>query len=362
MYGAYNRDTRGHPHRTMPAERLPETLQTLYAELLDQALHAEAEAAAARLPPPGAFVSKEVRGGTYWYLQRSEGARKRQVYLGADSPALRTWMQEVRERRTERGPDEERRGEIVAMLAAGGAFREPAAVGKVLEILAASGVFRLGGVLVGTQAFSAYGNMLGVRFASRSLRTEDVDLAQERDIAVALDRSAAPFDLEAALRRAEPPFLVVPPFDPRSTSTSFKVRGRDLRVDLLTPQRRGEERPVALPLLGAAAQPLPFLGYLLVEPQPAIVLQGSGVLVQVPSPARFAFHKLWLAFQRPAAQQAKAAKDRRQAEQILELLAIDRPYDLAPAWAAIDDRRRRVVRPAVERLEQSLRDKVLDAV
>lgn len=346
----------------MPIERLPESLQTLYAELLDQVLQADAEAAAAGLPPSGAFVSKEVRGSLYWYLQRSEGARKRQVYLGRDSPALRRWMEDVRKLRREREPDEERRAEIVAMLAAGGAYRERATVGRLLRILSATGIFRLGGVLVGTQAFTAYGNMLGVRFESRSARTEDVDLAQERDIAIALDPDAVPVDVAAALREADPGFLAVPSFDPRSPSTSFKVRGRDLRVDLLTPQRRDEERPVQLPLLGAAAQPLPFLGYLLAEPQAAVVLEGSGVLVNVPQPARFAFHKLWLATERPAVQQAKAAKDLRQGAQLLELLAADRPHDLGAAWRAVEARLRRAVRQTVERLEPTLRDRLREIV
>lgn len=346
----------------MASERIPESLQTLYAELLDQVLQADAEAAAAGLPPAGSFVSKQVRGGTYWYLQRSEGARKRQIYLGRDSPTLRRWMEDVRERRRGREPDDERRAEIVTMLSAGGGYRERATVGRLLRILSATGIFRLGAVLVGTQAFTAYGNMLGVRFDARSVRTEDVDIAQEPDVAIAIDPNAVPIDVAAALREADPSFLAVPSFDRASPSTSFKVRGRDLRVDLLTPQRRREERPVELPLLGAAAQPLPFLGYLLAEPQAAVVLEGSGVLVNVPQPARFALHKLWLATERPAAQQAKAAKDVRQAAQLLEVLAADRPHDLGVAWSAVEARRRRAVRAAVERLEPGLRDRLREIV
>lgn len=346
----------------MPVDRLPESLQTLYAELLDQALQAEAETAAVALPPAGAFVSKSIRGRTYWYLQRSEGARKRQIYLGAESPALLRWMEEVRERRHEQEPDEERRAEIVAMLVVGGAYRERAAVGRVLRILASSGLFRLGAVLVGTQAFTAYGNMLGVRFASASARTEDVDVAQERGLAIALDPEALPIDIGEALREADPRFLAVPSFDRRSLSTSFKVRGRDLRVDLLTPQRGGEEAPVDLPLLGAAAQPLPFLGYLLASVQPAVILEADGVLVRVPDPARFAFHKLWLATERPAAQQAKAAKDVRQAEELFEVLLADRPHDLGAAWRAVEARRRRGIRTALVKLDAAVREPLAEVV
>ena len=55
----------------MPVQRLPDTVHTLYAELHDRAVAAEAESLAQRLPPPGSFVSKRVKGNTYWYLQRT---------------------------------------------------------------------------------------------------------------------------------------------------------------------------------------------------------------------------------------------------------------------------------------------------
>lgn len=343
----------------MPIDRLPESVHTLYAELLEQALQAEAETVAKRLPAPGSFVSKEVRGGTYWYLQRSEGGRRRQYYLGRDTPALGRWMDRVAERRREQAPDAARRAEIVAMLTAGGAFRERPAVARVLRLLAEAGVFRLGGVLVGTQAFTAYGNLLGVRFEAASARTEDIDVAQERGIAVALDPAAVPADIEAVLRDADARFFAVPALDPRQPSTSFSLRGRDLRVDLLTPRRGRETAPVMLPHLRAAAQPLPFLGFLLAETQPAMVLEGSGVLVNLPDPARFVLHKLWLSAERPPAFQAKARKDLRQASQLLEVLHLDRPADLRRAWRQLEPGRRRAVLAAAERLKPAVRERLV---
>jgi len=47
----------------MPIERLPETVQTLYAELLDQSIRAQAELSQQQLPAQGSFVSKLVKGG-----------------------------------------------------------------------------------------------------------------------------------------------------------------------------------------------------------------------------------------------------------------------------------------------------------
>src|SRR4051812_18703704 len=90
MYSAYN----------MTPDRLPESVHTLYAELLDQAVQAEAEIPLG-MPLQGSFVSKTIKGRRYWYLQRLEGERKRQHYLGADSESLTKWMREVAERRQE---------------------------------------------------------------------------------------------------------------------------------------------------------------------------------------------------------------------------------------------------------------------
>lgn len=320
----------------MAFTRLAESTQTLYAELLEQMIHAEAEAASQGLPV-GSFVSKEIKGGTYWYLQRSEGGRKRQEYLGADSPALNAWMTEMREARERSRVDEGDRTRLCGMLAAGGAAVEKPAVAKVLTLLADAGVFRLGGVLVGTQALSIYGNVLGVRFEQQALRTEDIDVAQERAIGIALAAETAAADVVHALTDSKMGFFPVPDLDPGKPSTSFKIRGRELRVDFLTPLHGPDStEPRFLPSLGVSAFPLRFLDYLLERPVQAVVVAGSGVLVNVPDPARFAFHKLWLASRRPVAEQTKAHKDRRQAAGVLEVLLEDRPGDLKPAWEALE--------------------------
>lgn len=322
----------------MPFLRLAESTQTLYAELLEQTIHAEAEKAS-RGFPVGSFVSKEIKGGTYWYLQRSDGGRKRQEYLGPESPALLSWMSEMREARERARVDKGERARLVGMLAAGGAATEKPAVAKVLTLLADAGVFRLGGVLVGTQALSLYGNGLGVRFEQQALRTEDIDVAQERAIGIALAEETAAADVAHALADSKLGFFPVPDLDPRKPSTSFKIRGRELRVDFLTPLHGPDSaEPRFLPSLGVSAFPLRFLDYLLEKPTQAVVVAGSGVLVNVPDPARFAFHKLWLASRRPVAEQTKANKDRRQAASVLEVLLEDRPGDLKPAWEALEQR------------------------
>lgn len=322
--------------------RLGESVHTLYAELLDQLRAADAETAVRGLS--GTFVSKTVRGRTYWYLQQSEGAAKKQFYVGVESPELLARIEAAATQRESVAADEKRHREIVGMLGAGGMYRETAALGVVLRVLADAAVFRAGGVLVGTQAFTALANVLGVSFENASLRTADVDVAH--DISVPLGLPEPPVDMLERLRAQEPAFFAVPGLDSREPSTSFKVRGRDLRVDFLTPRGRDRAmKPIYLPHLRVAAQPLEGLDYLIEASIDAAVLAGAGIRVNVPAPARFAFHKLWLAAVRPASEAAKAKKDLRQAEQVLEVLLDDRPDDLVAAWNELT-RRRSMIRGA----------------
>lgn len=154
-------------------------------------------------------------------------------------------------------------------------FRESAAIGVVLRVLADASVFRAGGVLVGTQAFTCIANMLGVAFEKESLRTEDVDVAQDTSIPLGIIEPPYVEMLER-LRAQEPAFFAVPGIDSHQPSTSFKVRGRNLRVDFLTAadKRTKSPKPVYLPHLRVAAQPTPQLDYLLGSTVDAAVVVG----------------------------------------------------------------------------------------
>jgi len=72
---------------------------------------------------------------------------------------------------------------------------------------------------------------------------------------------------------------------------------------------------------------------LLEDTQAAAVPFRSGILVNVPHPARFALHKLVVSERTPAAQQTQADKDVQQSSELLALLLEDRPGDV---WLALD--------------------------
>jgi len=320
------------------AQPLSPESQTLYAELMDRLRMQERTKGFADLE--GGFASKTVRGASYWYFRTSEGpGGQREFYLGPDDPATHRLMETYRETRRATEADQVGLERLAAMLRSGGLLITDGPSARVIQGLAAAGVFRLGGVLVGTHAFLVLGNALGVHWSS-SLRTQDVDIAAPRRMGIAIPDTS---DLKhahvpQALEALQMGFLPVPGLDPRSPHTAFKVRGQALRVDLLTPGSGRSERPVPIHRFAAAAQPLPFLDYLLERPIEAAILGRTATLVRVPDPARFALHKLIVAGERPAVEQAKATKDRAQAAELLTVLHDARPGDVQLALEALQER------------------------
>ena len=318
--------------------RLPPDISTLYAELLEQLTIVDARRTIGY--GAGSFVTKTIKGNEYLFFQHAApGGVLKQQYIGRVTPALETLVRQFNAGRADVADDHASIERLCALLRLGGAAVTDTGSARVITALADAAVFRLGGMLVGTQAFIIMNNMLGVRWADGMLRTDDVDVAGEHTLAIAVPELRA--DIPTALEALAMGFLPVPGLSPKSPSTSFKVRGKSLRVDLLTPATgaaRKSGEPVFLARFGAAAEPLRFLDYLLEAPQPAALIDGAGVLVSVPQPARFAMHKLLVARSRPSAFQAKAEKDLRQAAYLIEVLRQDRPGDLRLAVEAIDAR------------------------
>lgn len=328
-------------------------IRTLHAELLDLCL-AQRYAA---LPLSVSFTKKTVRGNLYHYAQYQdlELGRQRQLYLGPDTPALCKRIADYQERQAVTQNEAKPRRELVrALLAAGGAAPD-ARSGRLLEFLEEVGVFKAGGAIVGSHALGSYVNQLGVRFDQ--LHTEDVDVAST--LQLAMTPSAEP--LEAKLREYDADFLPVPSLG-RSPSTSYSVRGGTLRLDILAPLI-GPPRtdPIRIPAFGTYAAPLRFLDYLTETASPSVILYGSGILVNVPLPERYALHKLVLASYRARAFDLKAEKDLKQAEGLLFYFANEDPYPLKDAFEALaargDGALKYLYRSAIH-LESGLRDQL----
>lgn len=305
---------------------LPLTAQTAFAQLQDVALAEHVARSVAQLH--GTFARKSVKRRDYWYFVYREGSQHRQIYVGPDSPRVRALVE--RKRKADSGP---MRALARAYLAQGGA----ALLGKHLRVIARLtdfGFFRAGGLLIGTHAFAAFANLLGVRWRAGD-RTMDVDLAMPGpQVSIALPDTPK-VNLHDALSTFEAGFIPTHTLAGDAGPT-YSLQGEPgLQVDFLTTLRRGGDAPRAIETLSVSAQPLKFLDYLLEQPTQATLLDRAGhcVVANLPDPARYAVHKLIVHGERPVRQRTKARKDIEQAAALFQWYASHDAERLQQAFA-----------------------------
>jgi hypothetical protein len=306
-------------------ETLGLAAQTMFAELLSRSLDADFDEA---YDERGTFLQKRIKGRAYWYHQRKIENKLVSRYVG---PAADKNVTERVGRFADIKSDFAGRREMVRALVAAGLPATDTLTGKVVEAMWKAGFFRLRGVLVGTIAYQAYAGLLGAKLTGAALQTQDVDFAQFWGVSKNVGDSMPP--ILDVLRGADPTFREIPHLADPLVATAFRNASR-YRVEFLTPNCGGEKfqrRPARLPALGGAgAQPLRHLDFLLHRTERSILLYGGGVPVTVPRAERYAVHKLIVAAARE--NQAKARKDILQAEQLIAILAEQRPLELAEAW------------------------------
>ncbi len=311
------------------------TLQTLYQDLLQAHLDRPPDELA------GAPHKRNTGGKSFWYATVRTGGAHRQFFIGPDDKRTRVRIKRWSEAKSDAAAFRALASEKAAALRAA---RMPAldiTTGKVLRGLAQAGAFRLGAVLVGTHAFRLYDLELGARLSSQATAiTADVDLASFEKLSVSIEDHAEP-ELPAVLAA-----LGLAPVGSlnRGKPTRWRLPKSDFAVDFLAPSFDETEGPQRLEALGLWAQGLHFLNFLIRDPIPAVALYREGVLVQIPSPERFAIHKLIVAARRRGPGLAKAAKDLAQARALVTTLAESRPSLLSqvfkeaknegPKWAA----------------------------
>lgn len=328
------------------------TVQSTYADLVTRAREDSV------LDIEGTPIKRKRGKRYYWYMAQRLGNETRETYLGPDTHEIRDRVERAREVNEDRKIRQIGRRSLVRMCQEGGMQAVDRGTGKVLLALYKAGFFRLRGVLVGTHAFRCYPNVLGVAMPEALAVTEDIDVATFHSIAVAIDDALNPA-LEDTLRK-------IGSFTARPTRyrqpTSWRDQDSQTVVELLTPNQGAErEEPMELPSVGAFATPLRHLDFLIHRPIQAVALYRSGVLVNVPTPARYAVHKLIIATRRLEVE--KARKDILQSAALIRVLAEDRPDELeevfiearnrGPRWREqIDKGLRRLPRDAFQALER----------
>jgi len=313
-------------------EDLPNSLMVQYSELMQNCVQPVSDGSNL------SFKYKDINRKRYWYLYISIGKTRREHYLGEGTTELLDRIDDEKALWQSNVDDRDQRTRLVNMLIGGGMSALSKDEGKVLTLLERNGVFLAGAALVGTLAFRAYSNMLGVSWHSDA-GTQDVDIAMDNRYLLALPRPKTPVNLGQLILDSGMGFIEVPTLNPRQPSTSFRIRNRDFRVDVLAPMRgRETTRPVKLDHFGTYATPLRHLDYLLEDIQPAVLLYGHGIMINVPAPGRFAIHKCAISQMRSSSSAAKIRKDLSQAEQVLQALLELRPSDIALALRAAMER------------------------
>lgn len=266
--------------------------------------------------------------GRYWYARQRIGDRPVDRYLGPDSQALRDRLERAQNDQEIQRDFDRRAARLVSQLRGAGLPTVDRTTGKVLNAIARVGVFRLGGTLVGTQAFRLYSAELGAAFPGTMAATEDVDIAAFENLKLVIKEDVQPSLVETLKALCLDP---APGLDPKRRSTRWVMRGGGTMIDFLVPRMREGQDIVHLEPLGVYAQGLAFLNFLIADPIAAVALYRSGILVQIPRPERYAIHKLIVAQRRAPSMQVKIVKDLSQAHVLIEALVEDRPQALAEA-------------------------------
>ena len=307
---------------------------------------------------------KQQRGKkAYWYDQFRVGREIQRRYLGKDTEDVRAVVTAHLDDRPNRTARMKRMAEIAGTLRANGFLRTDKDTGSLLLAMAKAGYFRLGGVMIGTHAFRAYEGELGVRIphADQAANTGDVDIAAFQRLSVAIAETDSvdpgPSEIFSSLK-----FEAVPALRNNHTWKWRQASG-EVEIEFLTPSFGGEPTRL-IPSLGVAAKGLNHLDFLIKEPINAIINYRSGVLVKVPTPERFAVHKLIVAARRvEGPHPQKAIKDRAQAAFLIRVLAEERPLQLAeiyneacqsgPGWQARIDQSLRLLPDEAKMIEEA---------
>ena len=282
---------------------VPLNIMTLYADL--------AQRLGLQDVRPGSISTKTVGGKKYLYAVEKDGMARIQRFLG---PAGSVSAQE-NAGQIKRAAEQAKELRSTVTLLKNARIPGPSLIlGRILEVVANAGLFNRGVTLVGTAAYQTYCCVVGSYLPAATLTTNDVDLSLAEFVASEEEES-----IEAILKRADPtiqPHWFIDDKLPRVFKTSS-----GFTVDFLTTLRRGKKsgEPIVVKSLGCSAVPLSFQEYPVEETVETVVLYGTGVLVRVPAPIKFAVHKLIVAQRRTRTEVAKKQKDLRQARELIDI-------------------------------------------
>jgi hypothetical protein len=281
---------------------------------------------------PGGFAKKQDKGRSYWYYQRKQAdGRVQQIFVGPDDEKTRDLIER-------HGASDAAQGQAALQNSARAAIalgcsEIPLKHGRVIARLLDHGFFKAGGMLVGTHAFLAYQNMFGVRWDAGAF-TVDLDFAHAgKNVSLAI-ASNVQMDAAKAIDSLEMGFIPVV-----SGTTYKKPDEPDFDLDFLTTLGRGGDVPLFVPALNLSLQPLKFMEFSLEDPMKATLLYRNGPLVvNIPRPERYVWHKLIVYGERSREQRTKANKDLIQVACLLDYLLENDADAVKATWQDVTTR------------------------
>lgn len=331
---------------------LPLQARTIYAEALERLEQLNIKNRTADL---SAFSlnTKCYRGKAYLYAQgRTADGSAKQVYLGILDEHAKQVMETFNKEKSMAAQEHQSIRDLGKLLSGSGISRLDPIEWRVVSALAADGVFRLGGVLVGTIAYRCLIAGMGVKVPSAQAITADVDIAGTTIPVAVTSEMAYP---ETALGRLEMGFSPMAEMDAELFGARHQASAPDFKVEFLTPLvGRDDGRRIEIRQFNLPAIPLRFLDYLIDGSISSMALGRTPLLVRVPAPERYAVHKLIVSQERRNSP-LKAQKDLQQAYDLHRILSILDPdsleeaYEIArergPGWSRrVDEGRRAMIR------------------
>lgn len=318
---------------------IPIAIQTTYQDLLERHKNRP------NVLYKGSLIKKTKSDRCYWIARQRFGGKAVDTQIGPDNQEVRRLIATAKTEQEQHESWRKNVGSLVGQLRGAGARTLDMQSGKILSALARAGFFQAEGMLAGTNAFALYELELGVRFNASMARTEDIDLIADKNVTLIAPNGKGLLSLLDDLG--------LQPLGGLSDPDLTRWQTKDgIPIDILTRQQRGGKDVVSLKGLGIHAQALPFLEFIMTAPIQAVALYREGILVNIPSPERYAIHKLLVAAARTGAHRAKSAKDLMQAEAIIAVLAEQRPFELKEVYDEATGRGKKWR----QMIEMSLRD------
>jgi len=278
-------------------------IHSIYGSLLD-ALRCDVGS-----PSSGSIVNNKSKGNEYFQHRISYAGSALNIPIHSKGKAQREGWGERRK--------------LVSTLVGFGVNAPDAVGSKTFELLDAIGCFSSQkAILIGSHAFNAIGNNLGVTWDA-GFETKDIDLGRMIKVSCPPSNRTSDILIKAGFR---PVYSLNHKHEP----TTF-IHKNGMKIDFLTPMLgKPTKEPALLHGAGVHAEPIRFLEYLIKDPQQASIMTRNGILVDIPQSARYALHKCIVYQYRK--DDSKRYKDLLQAESILSVLEERSPHMIVNAW------------------------------